>query len=405
MSSTIDREAVIVGAVRSPIGRRGGALESVHPVELLAGVLDELVTRTGCDPERVDDHISGCVSQTGEQSSNVARNAWLAAGLPETVPATTVDRQCGSSLQAIHFAAQGVMSGSYDLAIASGVESMTRVPMGSPVAGADPYGRTLRERFEGRLVPQSISAELVASRWSITRDELDDFGWRSHVRAGQAVREGRFDREIVSVHLSDDGRERVVTSDEGVRMEPDRARMGQLPPAFRDETWEQVFGGELRWVVTAGNASQISDGAAATLIASRDSAERMGLRARARIRTMTLAGASPVLMLSATIPATRKALDRSGLAVDDFDVIEINEAFASAVLAWKKELRVPDRWFDDHVNPNGGAIALGHPLGAAGCRLMTTMVHELERSGGRFGLEVICEGGGMANAIVVERIA
>jgi acetyl-CoA acyltransferase len=398
-------EAVIVEAVRSPIGKRGGSLAGTHPVDLLATVLQELFARAGADPARVDDHITGCVSQIGEQSLNIGRNAWLAAGFPETIPSTTVDRQCGSSQQAAHFAAQGVIAGAYDLVVASGVENMSRVPMGSSMAGANPFGDLLATRYDGRLVPQGISADLIASRWGITRDESDDFGFRSHTKAARATREGRFGRETVPIKVAgEDGEARLFDHDEGIRFEPDRARMATLAPAFEAEHWEALFPGELSWTVTAGNSSQISDGASAVLIASREVAAELGLRPRARFVSFALAGDSPILMLTAPIPATRGVLDRAGLALQDIEVIEINEAFASVVLAWQRELEVPADWFDEHVNPNGGAIAVGHPLGATGAKLLTTMLHELERREGRFGLQVMCEGGGMANALVIERL-
>jgi acetyl-CoA acyltransferase len=398
------REAVIVEATRSPIGKRNGSLAATHPVDLLATVLQELVERTGVDPGQVDDHITGCVSQVGEQSLNVGRNAWLGAGFPETIPSTTVDRQCGSSQQAVHFAAQGVMAGAYDLVVASGVENMSRVPMGSSMAGANPFGDKLVTRYEGKLVPQGISADLIATKWAITREESDDFGYRSHVRAGRATREGYFQREIVPIKVTGEDGERLLEQDEGIRQEPDRARMATLQPAFQAEHWEQLFPGELHWTVTAGNSSQISDGASAVLIASREKAEELGLRTRARFVSFALAGDNPILMLTAPIPATRRVLERAALSLADIDVVEINEAFASVVLAWQRELEVADEWLDEHVNPNGGAIAVGHPLGATGAKLLTTMLHELERRGGRFGLQVMCEGGGMANATVIERL-
>jgi acetyl-CoA acyltransferase len=404
MSET--REAVIIEAVRSPIGKRNGSLKDYHPVDLLADVLKELATRSGVDPGEIEDNITGCVSQVGEQSLNVGRNAWLAAGFPETVPSTTVDRQCGSSQQSIHFAAQGVMAGAYDLVVASGVENMTRVPMGSSMAGANPFGQQLFARYEGKLVPQGISADLIATRWNITREESDDFGYRSHVKAAAATKAGHFKREILPLKVAGEGGEQVLLDhDEGIRMEPDRERMATLPPAFKAEAFEQMFPGQLNWTVTAGNSSQISDGASAVLIASREKAERLGLTPRARFLSFSLAGDSPILMLTAPIPATRRVLDRAGLSLlDDIDVVEINEAFASVVLAWQRELGIPGQWLDEHVNPNGGAIAVGHPLGATGAKLMTTMLHELERRGGRYGLQTMCEGGGMANATVIERL-
>jgi acetyl-CoA acyltransferase len=400
------REAVIVEAVRSPIGKRSGSLRDYHPVDLLADVLKEVVARAGVDPGQIEDNITGCVSQVGEQSLNVGRNGWLAAGFPETIPSTTVDRQCGSSQQSIHFAAQGVMAGAYDLVVASGVENMTRVPMGSSVAGANPFGQQLFARYEGKLVPQGISADLIATKWNITREESDDFGYRSHVKAAAATKAGHFKREILPLKVAGAGGEQVLLDyDEGIRMEPDRARMATLPPAFQAESFEQMFPGQLGWTVTAGNSSQISDGASAVLIASREKAEQLGLTPRARFISFSLAGDSPILMLTAPIPATRRVLDRAGLSLlQDIDVVEINEAFASVVLAWQRELDIPDEWLDGHVNPNGGAIAVGHPLGATGAKLMTTMLHELERRGGRYGLQTMCEGGGMANAVIIERL-
>jgi acetyl-CoA acyltransferase len=399
------REAVIVEAVRSPIGKRNGSLAGTHPVDMLATVLKELAARCGVDPGLVEDHICGCVSQVGEQSLNVGRNAWLAAGFPEEVPSTTVDRQCGSSQQAVHFAAQGVIAGAYDLVVASGVENMSRVPMGSSMAGGMPFSTQLMTRYEGKLVPQGISAELIATRWGLSRAEQDDFGYRSHVRAAAATLEGRLQREIVPLKVAPEGgATQLLEHDEGIRFEPDRQKMATLEPSFRADQFERMFPGQIGWTVTAGNSSQISDGAAAVLIASRDKAEQLGLRPRARFVTFALAGDSPILMLTAPIPATRRALDRAGLTLPDVDVVEINEAFASVVLAWKKELDIPDDWFGEHVNPNGGAIAVGHPLGATGAKLLTTMLHELERRGGRYGLQTMCEGGGMANAMVIERL-
>src|SRR6266516_398872 len=399
------REAVIVEAVRTPIGKRNGSLKDTHPVDLLAAVLKEVIERSGVDPGQIEDNITGCVSQAGEQTFNIGRNGWLAAGFPETIPATSVDRQCGSSQQSIHFAAQGVMAGAYDLVMASGVENMTRVPMGSSVAGANPFGQQLFARYEGKLVPQGISADLIATKWNISREESDDFGYRSHLRAGRATREGYFKREILPLKVAGPGGEQVLLDrDEGIRMEPDRERMRTLQPAFKNPAMEEVFPGQLNWTVTAGNSSQISDGASAVLIASREKAEELGLTPRARFLSFSLAGDSPILMLTAPIPATRKVLDKAGLALEDIEVVEINEAFASVVLAWQRELRVPDDWFDEHVNPNGGAIAVGHPLGATGAKLMTTLLHNLERTGGRYGLQTMCEGGGMANALVIERL-
>ncbi len=400
------REAVIIEAVRTPIGKRNGSLKETHPVDLLAEVLKEVVNRAGVDPGEIEDNITGCVSQVGEQSLNIGRNGWLAAGFPETIPSTTVDRQCGSSQQSIHFAAQGVIAGAYDLVVASGVENMTRVPMGSSTMGQNPFGQNLFARYEGKLVPQGISADLIATKWGITREDSDDFGYRSHVKAAAATKAGYFKREILPLKVTGpDGEQILLDYDEGIRMEPDREKMKQLQPAFQNDSFEQMFPGQINWTVTAGNSSQISDGASAVLIASREKAEQLGLTPRARFISFALAGDSPILMLTAPIPATRRVLERAGLDLfDDIDVVEINEAFASVVLAWQRELKVPDDWFDEHVNPNGGAIAVGHPLGATGAKLMTTMLHELDRRGGRYGLQTMCEGGGMANATIIERL-
>jgi acetyl-CoA acyltransferase len=398
-------EAVIVEAVRSPIGKRNGSLSGIHPVDLLATVLQSLVERSGVDPGHIEDNITGCVSQVGEQSINIGRNAWLAAGFPETIPATTVDRQCGSSQQAVHFAAQGVIAGAYDLVVASGIENMSRVPMGSSTAGQNPFGTLMPTRYEGKLVPQGISADLIATKWDLTREQADDFAARSHARAAHATKEKYFEREIVPIKVSgENGSTLLLEYDEGIRFELDREKMRTLPPAFRNPMFEEMFPGQIKWTVTAANSSQISDGASAVLIASREKAEQLGLKPRARFVSFSLAGDSPILMLTAPIPATKKALDRAGLKLEDIEVVEINEAFATVVLAWQKELGISDDWLEDHVNPNGGAIAVGHPLGATGAKLMTTMLHELERRGGRYGLQTMCEGGGMANATVIERL-
>jgi acetyl-CoA acyltransferase len=386
-----EREPVIVGAVRTPVGRRNGGLSGLHAVDLGAAALRALVERSGVDPDRVEDVIMGCVSQTGEQAVNVARNAWLAAGLPEEVPATTIDRQCGSSQQAVQFAAQGIMAGGYDLVVAGGVEHMTRVPMGSTMGGPGvPFGPTMHARYQGRLVPQGISAELIAEKWGLTREEQDAFALRSHQRAAAAQDAGRFDQQVVPVEVpGPDGTSAWVLADEGIRRDTSTDKLAGLKPAFRPD-------GQ----VTAGNASQISDGAAALLLAGRDTAERLGLRPLARFVSFALAGVDPVLMLTGVIPATERVLERAGLRLGDVDVVEINEAFASVVLAWGREVE-PD-W--ERVNPNGGAIALGHPLGASGARIMTDLVTELRRRDGRYGLQVMCEGGGMANATVLERL-
>jgi acetyl-CoA acyltransferase len=389
------REAVIVEAVRTPVGKKEGKLAGWHPVDLLAEVLRAAVERTGLDPSQVDDHITGCVSQTGEQAINIARNAWLAAGLPEEVPAVTIDRQCGSSQQSAHFAAQGVISGAYDLVIASGVESMTRVPMGITAQQGPgfPFSQKLMDRYESGLVPQGVSAEIIAERWDLSRGELDDFGARSHERAAAATEDGKFENEILPIKVDGASGPELFERDEGIRFPVDREKMATLPTPFKD-------GG----VVTAGNSSQISDGAAALVIASREKAEELGLRPRARFHSFALAGVDPIAMLTGPIPATRKVLDRAGLRLDDIAAVEINEAFASVVLAWKKELEISDGWFEANVNPNGGAIALGHPLGASGAKLMATLLNEVERRQARYGLQTMCEGGGESNATVIERL-
>ncbi len=386
------REAVIVDAVRTPAGRRGGKLKDWHAVDLLAHVLQALVARTAIDPAAVEDVIAGCVSQVGEQSLNVARNALLAAGFPESVPGTTVDRQCGSSQQAIAFAAQGVASGAYDVAIACGVESMTRVPLGSSwlQGPGKPFGPAMERRYGGALVDQGTSAELVAQSWGLTREDLDAYSLESHRRAARAAAEGRFVSQIASVPVrGEDGSVEAFQDDEGVRQDTSLEKLASLKPAFKSDG-----------VVTAGNSSQISDGAAAVLVCEREFARRHGLRARARFVSFAVVGDDPVYMLTAPIPATHKVLERAELNLDQIDAIEINEAFASVVLAWQRELGADL----SKTNANGGAIAMGHPLGATGARLATILLNELERRGARYGLQVMCEGGGMANAAIIERL-
>jgi len=386
------REAVIVEAVRTAVGRRNGRLKDWHPVDLMAQVLFTLAQRTRIDTNLVEDVIIGCVSQVGEQSLNVGRNAALAADFPETVPGTTVDRQCGSSQQAIHFAAQGVISGAYDVVIAGGVESMTRVPMGSSYAqgpGA-PFGSQMLRRYDNGLVHQGISADLVARKWELSREELDAFSLESHRRAARATAEGRFKSQIVPIEVkNEDGTTSMFEQDEGIRTDTSLEKLASLKPAFKPDG-----------LITAGNSSQISDGAAAVLIMERAVAERLGLKPRARFITFSLAGDNPIMMLTAPIPATFKVLERAGLALDQMDLVEINEAFASVVLAWQRSTGADM----SRVNVNGGAVAIGHPLGASGARLTTVLLHELERTGGRYGLQTICEGGGMANAMIIERL-
>ena len=397
--------AVLVDAVRTAGGKRNGVLSGWHPADLAAEVLKALVARNDLDPARIDDVIIGCVMQVGHQSLNVGRNAVLAAGFPESVPATTIDRQCGSSQQSVHFAAQGVMAGAYDIVVAGGVEVMSTTPMGASVTpGSFPFGPSVMARYADvdsygskGLQSQGIGAELIADRWGLTREDLDAFGARSQQLAEQATAEGRFDREIVPVTSKrldrDTGKlvesDDVVTRDEGIRPGSTVEKLGTLKPAFKPDG-----------KITAGNASQITDGASAALIMSEERAAELGLTPRARFAAFALAGVDPITMLTGPIPATSKVLDRSGLSIDDIDHFEINEAFASVVLAWEKEHK-PDM---ARVNPNGGAIALGHPLGATGTKLLATMVNELERTGGRWGLQAMCEGGGLANATVVERL-
>ncbi len=385
------REAVIVDAVRTPVGKRDGKLKGWHPVDLLAETLNALVMRNQLDPAKIEDVIAGCVGQVGEQAYNVARNAALAAGFPEDVVGTTIDRQCGSSQQAVHFAAQAVMAGANDVVIACGVELMSRVPMGSSGAGpGKPFGPLMNKRYDNGLVHQGISAELIAKKWGLSREQLDAFSLESHQRAARAISEGRFKSQIAPIMVkNEDGTTEVFDTDEGVRPNASLEGMAKLKPAFIPEG-----------VVTAANSSQISDGAAALLIMERSLAESLGLKPRFRFVSFVMAGVDPVMMLTGPIPATAKALKKANMTLDQMDVIEINEAFASVVLAWQKE-------YDNDlskVNINGGAVALGHPLGASGARLMTTMLYELERSGGRFGFQTMCEGGGMANGTIVERL-
>ncbi|MDQ1455011.1 MAG: acetyl-CoA acyltransferase [Actinomycetota bacterium] len=382
--------AVIVDAIRTPLGRRNGKLKDVHPVDLAAHVLQAVVQRNDIDPALVEDVIMGCVMQVGEQGVNIARNAALAAGFPESTVGTTVDRQCGSSQQAAHFAAQGVIAGAYDVVIAAGVESMTRVPMGASVLDGKygiPFGPMMTGRYPN-LVPQGISAELISEKWGISREQNDAFSVESHRRAARATEEGRFERELLPITVPTESGEEIVNRDEGIRPDSSLETLAQLKPAFKPDG-----------VVTAANSSQITDGAAAVLIMSEEKANQLGLKPRARFHTFALAGVDPVLMLTGPIPATTKVLERAKMTLDQIDLVEINEAFAPVVLAWEKEHH-PDM---AKVNVNGGAIALGHPLGCSGARLMATLLNELERTGGRWGLQTMCEGGGMANATIIER--
>jgi acetyl-CoA acetyltransferase family protein len=389
-------EAVIVDVIRTPSGRGkpGGQLSGIHPVDLLAGVLETLVKRSDLDPALVDDVIGGCVSQIGEQSYNVTRNALLAAGFPDSVPGTTIDRQCGSSQQAAMFAAQGVMTGQYDIAIACGVESMSRVPLGSSVAGQNPYGTRMRERYPEGLVNQGVSAELIAQKWGLSRDTLDEFSARSHALA-VAARDD-FATEMVPVDgLGTDG----LAVDETIRETTTVEGLAGLNPSFRTEELAARFP-DLDWRVTPGNSSPLTDGASAALIMSAERAASLGLRPRARFHAFSVTGSDPLYMLTGVIPATRRVLDRAGLTIDDLDWYEVNEAFASVPLAWQQELHTDP----DKLNPRGGAIALGHALGSSGTRLLTTLVNQLEATGGRWGLQTMCEGGGMANATIIERL-
>ncbi len=392
--------AVIVDAVRTAGGKRNGKLSGWHPTDLAAEVLKALQQRNDLDPTIVDDVIMGCVMQVGHQALNIGRNAVLGAGWPDTVPATTVDRQCGSSQQSVHFAAQGVIAGAYDVVVAAGIEVMSTTAMGASITpGPIPFGPSVLERYAaaGGLVPQGISAELIADKWGLSREDLDRFGAESQARALQATEEGRFQNEIVPVQGRLWDREKneaveldeIVTRDEGIRPGTTAETLANLKPAFKPDG-----------KVTAGNSSQITDGASAVLIMSEEKAKALGLTPRARIHAFALAGADPIMMLTAPIPATAKVLERAGLKMSDIDVTEINEAFASVVLAWEKEHH-PDM---AKVNPNGGAIALGHPLGCSGAKLMATLVNELERTGGRWGLQTMCEGGGLANATIIERL-
>lgn len=390
-------DAVIVDAVRTPIGRRNGMFKDYHPVDLASRPLEALVERNNFDPSLIDDVIMGTVSQTGEQAYNVGRNAALAAGFPEEVPGVTIDRQCGSSQQSAHFAAQAIMAGAQDVVIAAGVENMTRVPMGITAHQGPglPFGARVLERYSQGLVPQGLSAEMIAEKWGISRQELDELSLESHVRAALATDEGRFETQIVPVGVTgDDGRMRTVNEDEGIRRDTSIGKLASLQPAFKSDG-----------VISAGNSSQISDGAAAVLVMSEEKARSLGLTPMARFVAFAMAGVDPVTMLTGPIPATEKVLHRAGLGIDEIDLFEVNEAFAAVTVAWRMEHGGSDPlalW--ERTNVNGGAIALGHPLGASGARLLTTLVWELERTGGRYGLQTMCEGGGMANALIIERI-
>lgn len=388
------RDAVIVEAVRTPIGKGkpNGALHDVNAVDLLAHSLRAVVDRSGIDPELIDDVIGGVVTQVGEQGLNMTRRAALAAGLPESVPATTVDRQCGSSQQAIHFAAQGVLAGAYDVVIAAGVESMGRLPMGANLIGSeDPYGVGFAARYPEGLVPQGISAELIAHKWGLTRTQLDYFALDSHEKAALATKNGLFARELAPIN--------GLETDEGIRVGSTLDTLAKLKPAYFDPAMAARFP-QLRWEITAATASQVSDGSAAVLIMTSEKAAQLGLRPLARLHSFAVAGDDPLLMLTAVIPATEKVLRRAGLRLADIDLVEINEAFSPVVLAWANETGADMR----KVNVNGGAIAIGHPLGASGARLATTLVHAMQDRGARYGLQTMCEAGGLANAMILERL-
>ncbi len=395
-------KAVIVDAVRlaSGKGKPGGALSGTHPVEMLAEVLRAVVDRNDLDPALVDDVIGGCVQQVGEQALNITRTALLSAGFPESVPATTIDRQCGSSQQAAHFAAQGVMAGAYDIAIACGVESMSRIPMGTSPVGQDTAGPGIAERYPEGLVHQGISAELIAAKWKLDRETLDAYSAESHRRAATAVESGFFDAEIVPIAVTTDAGEAIDhTADETVRAATIAEGLAGLKPSFRTDAFAQRFP-EAQWHITPGNSSPLTDGASAVLIMSEETANKLGLTPRARFHSFAVAGDDPMFMLTAPIPATRKVLAKAGLGIDDIDAYEVNEAFAPVPLMWAHEFGADP----GKLNPRGGAIALGHALGSSGTRLLTTLVNHLEATGGRYGLQTMCEGAGMANATIIERL-
>jgi acetyl-CoA acyltransferase len=378
------RDAVIVEAVRTPVGRRNGGFSGVHPAELSAHVLDALVERAGVEPGEVDDVVWGCVGQVGEQTFDIGRTAVLTAGWPETVTGVTIDRQCGSSQQSVHFAAAGLVAGQYDVVVAGGVESMSRVPMGSSLAGANPFPQPFLDRYDGVFPNQGVGAEMIAEKWGLSRTQVDEFSVASHEKAAAAREQGRFAGQIAPVTLPDGT---VVEQDEGIRPGTTVEKLAGLKTAFKPDG-----------VITAGNSSQISDGAAALLMTTSDKARELGLTPIARVHTAVLAGADPVIMLTAPIPATAKALQRSGLTLDQIGAFEVNEAFAPVPMAWLAEFDVDQK----ALNPNGGAIALGHPLGGSGARLMTTLVHHMRDNGVRYGLQTMCEGGGQANATILE---
>ncbi len=397
----MSRSAVIVDGIRSPMakgkapkdGRPGGALSGVHPVELLSQVISALMARNDVDPARVDDVVAGCVSQVGEQSGPIGRYAWLAAGMPESVPSVAVNRACGSSQQAADFAAQAVIAGACDIVVAAGVESMSRIPMFTARIGQDPHGPSVRERYSPGLVPQGVSAELVAARWKLDRESIDEFSARSHRNAAAAD----FSAEIVPITTPDGG---IVVADETIRPSTTVEGLASLKSSFYSEEMAARFPEIGDWHITPGNSSQLADGASAVLIMGEDIAEELGLTPRARFHSFALAGDDPITMLTGPLPATEKVLRRSGLSIDEIDHYEVNEAFAPVPMAWAQHFGADP----GKLNPRGGAIALGHPLGASGARLLTTMLYALEAGGGRFGLQTMCEAGGMANATIIERV-
>jgi len=395
------RRAVVIDIVRSPFGkgRVGGALHGMHPVDLYAQVLGALIERTGIDPVLVEDVITGCVIQVGEQAGNIGRQAVIAAGMPESVPAVTLDRKCGSAQQAIDFAAQGVIAGAYDIAIAGGVEMMSTVPMRANRLGKDNLGPRFAKVYPQGLVGQGISAELIAARWQISREDMDEFSCDSHRRAAAAADNGITARSVIPVIVDSGGASSRIASDEGIRRDTTLEKLAALKPAFEDAAMAARFP-QIHWSVTAGNSSQVSDGACAALIVEEGVAERLGLRPRAAITHFAVLGDDPILMLTAIIPATVKLLERANLKITDIDAFEVNEAFASVVLAWNKAFHVEPL----RLNRYGGAIALGHPVGASGGRLLANLLAALEENGGRFGLQTMCESGGMANATLIERL-
>lgn len=396
------RNAVVVDVVRTAVGKGkpGGALSGTHPVDLLATVLTAIEQRNGLDPNKIDDVITGCVSQVGEQALNIGRQGVLAAGWPEAIPATTIDRQCGSSQQAVHFAAQGIMAGAYDIVVAAGVESMSRIPLGTSHMGQDVHGAHLPKRYPEGLVNQGVSAELICQKWGISREEIDEYSARSHRLAAEATEAGYFDKEIVPVEVVDtEGNTHLHTVDETIRPTTSAEGLAGLKPSFATDAMRERFP-DIDWKITPGNSSPLTDGASAALIMEESVAAALGLTPRARFVSFSVVGSDPLLMLTGPIPATQQALERAGLSIDDIDRFEVNEAFAPVPLAWAREVGADL----EKTNTVGGAIALGHALGSSGTRLFTTLINELERTGGRYGLQTMCEGAGMANATIIERL-